>query len=73
MKPIIVDVLNYAMTLLAEYQVVRIKETTIDQYVSKIGDSFNSYKDNRDYFAIPFETDTYWSRSKQDKFALIIH
>ena len=73
MKPIIVDVSNYTMNLMADHKVVNTKETSIDEYESKIGDLFNSYKDNIDYFAIPFETDKYWSRSKQDKFALIIH
>ena len=73
MKPIIVDVSNYTMNLMAEHKAVKTKETSIDKYESKIGASFNSYKDNEDYFAIPFETDNYWSCSKQDKFALIIH
>ena len=34
---------------------------------------FNSYKDNKDCFAIKFEKNCYLSCSKQDKFALIIH
>ena len=73
MRPIIVDVSNYTMNLMAEHNAVKTKETSIDEYESKIGASFNSYKDNEDYFAIPFETDNFWNRSKQDKFALIIH